>query len=346
MDGITEAAEDPSPSEGEESNEKYYLLPHNSKKSSSYWKYFAEFNPRKHKGFEDKAACKLCFEEKKYKIGTIGRSGGSTSGLKRHLQSHHKKIYEELIGSKKATQMSSKMLVPYLERKKSPRILGVEDMRRHFKLAATSWAISECASFNQFTKPTFRNMFRPFHKNASLITNLDRRSIRDEVERLGRLAEKATQMEMNGRSGLSWTTDHWTSPNDETYTTVTAHYVDDNWKLQSAVLDFKVFSGRTTGERVYDDIISVLKKFSTSTSMVLDTIGITDTTGNMGKMGEYCRQNGRRHAYCTDHNFNRNAQLAFDRKFILHINIFDIHHIMFTYTFHYQRKMSRRLQQP
>jgi len=56
--------------------------------------------------------------------------------------------------------------------------------------------------------------------------------------------------------------------------------------------------------------------------------GITDTTGNMGKMGMYCREHGRRHAYCTDHNFNRNAQLAFDRKLIFHINIFDIHHIM------------------
>ncbi len=43
------------------------------------------------------------------------------------------------------------------------------------------------------------------------------------------------------------------------------------------------------GERVYNDIISVLKKFRTSTSMVLDTIGITDTTGTMGKMSQYCR---------------------------------------------------------
>ena len=86
-------------------------------------------NPRKHKGFEGKAACKLCFDKKKYKVGTIGRSGGSTSGLKRHLQSHHKKSYEKLIGSKKATQTPSKMLVPHLERKKSPPTSGVEDMR-------------------------------------------------------------------------------------------------------------------------------------------------------------------------------------------------------------------------
>jgi len=143
-----------------------------------------------------------------------------------------------------------------------------------------------------------------FNKNARLITNFDRRCIRDEVEKLGRLAEKATEKEMGGRRGVAWTTDHWTSSNDETYTTVTAHYIDDHWKLQSAVLDFKVFSGRTTGEGVYNDIISVLKKFSTSTSVVLDTIGITDTTGNMGKMGMYCRENGRRHAYCTDATLN------------------------------------------
>jgi len=55
--------------------------------------------------------------------------------------------------------------------------------------------------------------------------------------------------------------------------------------------------------------VSVLKKFSTSSSVVLDTIGNTDTTGNMGM---YCRENGRRHTYCTDHNFKRNDQLAFD----------------------------------
>jgi len=98
MDGITEAAKYLSPSEGnqdpskkisrkahvsveeavlsareesseedvecEESNEKRYLCSHNSNKSSNYWKCFVEFNPRKHKGFEGKAACKLCFEKK------------------------------------------------------------------------------------------------------------------------------------------------------------------------------------------------------------------------------------------------------------------------------------------
>jgi hypothetical protein len=31
---------------------------------------------------------------------------------------------------------------------------------------------------------------------------------------------------------------------------------------------------------------------------------------------QFCRENGRRHGYCTDHDFHRNAILAFDRKSI------------------------------
>ena len=113
---------------------------------------------------------------------------------------------------------------------------------------------------------------------------------------------------------IAWTTDHWTGPNDETYSTVTAHFITEDWLMESCVLDFKVFKGRTTGEFIYNDIQSVLGKFHGESTVVLDTIGITDTTGNMGKLGQYCRANGRMHGYCTDHNFHHNAIIAFSRE--------------------------------
>jgi hypothetical protein len=85
--------------------------------------------------------------------------------------------------------------------------------------------------------------------------------------------------------------------------------------MQSACLDFKVFEGSTTGERIYADVRVVLEKFKGETVMMMeDTIGITDTTGNMGVLGRFLRENGHKHAYCTDHNFHLNAKLAFDRK--------------------------------
>ena len=86
--------------------------------------------------------------------------------------------------------------------------------------------------------------------------------------------------------------------------------------LKSAVLDFKNFEGSTTGERIYEDILVVLQKYQgeTEDTIVFDTIGITDTTGNMGKLGKYLRENGKEHGYCTDHNLHLVAKLAFDRE--------------------------------
>ncbi|EJK65737.1 hypothetical protein THAOC_13377, partial [Thalassiosira oceanica] len=43
---------------------------------------------------------------------------------------------------------------------------------------------------------------------------------------------------------------------------------------------------------------------------------LTDTTGSMGVLGRYLRENGKEHGYCTDHNLHRNAirALLFDPK--------------------------------
>ncbi len=68
-------------------------------------------------------------------------------------------------------------------------------------------------------------------------------------------------------------------------------------------LDFSVFTGRTTGDNIYKDIQDVLQKFMGDFEFVQDTIGITDTTGNMGKLGKFLQEAGHEHAYCTDHVF-------------------------------------------
>jgi len=74
---------------------------------------------------------------------------------------------------------------------------------------------------------------------------------------VGRYAWTATQIEMKGRE-VTWTTDHWTGPNDETYSTVTAHFVHENSVLDSCCLDFKIFKGSKFGEAIYEGIQNVL----------------------------------------------------------------------------------------
>ena len=70
------------------------------------------------------------------------------------------------------------------------------------------------------------------------------------------LAEEATQIEMEGKE-VAWTIDRWTGSNDQTYLTVTVHFITANWSYISCVLDLKVFKGTTTGEVVYNDIVQV-----------------------------------------------------------------------------------------
>ena len=136
---------------------------------------------------------------------------------------------------------------------------------------------------------------------------------------MGEFAIEASKKEIRN-GNIAWTSDHWTGLDKVTYTTVTAHWINNRtWTLQSACLDFKVFQGSTTGKLIYEDIVAVLQKYQDAAedTIVLDTIGITDTTGNMGKLGRYLCDNGKEHGYCTDHNLHLVAKLAFEHKIVL-----------------------------
>jgi hypothetical protein len=113
---------------------------------------------------------------------------------------------------------------------------------------------------------------------------------------MGGFAIEATRKDICNHQ-IAWTSDHWMGLDKVTYTTVTAHWINNTtWTLQSACLDFKVFEGSTTGELIYEDIVAALQKYQgeAEDTIVLDTISITDTTGNMGKLGRYLCDNGKK----------------------------------------------------
>jgi hypothetical protein len=188
-----------------------------------------------------------------------------------------------------------------------------------YRTAAATLAIEEGIPFCTFEQPLFLRLFTPLNHESSKIVKLQRIQVKDAVVEMGDYAMEATKREVHNHS-IAWTSDHWMGADKATYTTVTTHWIDDKaWSLRSAVLDFKIFEGSTTGERIYEDVVAVLQKYQgdTKDTIVFDTIGITDTTGNMGKLGKYLRDNGKEHGYCTDHNLHLVALLAFDREYDL-----------------------------
>ena len=122
------------------------------------------------------------------------------------------------------------------------------------------------------------------------------------------MAKDAVGLEMENKTGVSWTSDHWTTTKNETITTTSCHYIE-KWKLLNAMIDFKVHHGRTTGEEIYQDHVAVTNAYSHRPNFAL--MGITDTTGSMGTLGSHLRNNDQEHGYCTDHVLHRNAILAF-----------------------------------
>lgn len=180
-------------------------------------------------------------------------------------------------------------------------------------------------------------MFLPLNKDAERMVNITGKAIRTAILNMGRMAKAATILELTGKK-LSYTLDHWTGPNNWTYGAVTGHHIDPvSWTMYSSLLDFKLFVGRTTGAMIFEDISSVLSQFNRADSVLLadvdnsctssycstpttaaknNMIGVTDTTGNMGKLGEYLRNNGQEHAYCFGHLIHLVAGIAFDRKIV------------------------------
>ena len=297
---------------------------------SRYWQYFLKFDTNVHKDKEEVAVCKICLDGGKHI--ELSTKDGNTSSIIGHIQNIHTSIYDSMQQQKKSEKSNSQQgsesnknsITSFLKPKRSTLVV-----KHLFVKAATASIIDNAFPLSVVEKTSFRRMFLPLNKEAERIVNVNRRAIRISILNMGRMAKAATILELTGKK-LSYTLDHWTGPNNWTYGAATGHHIDPlSWMMCSSLLDFKVFVGRTTGAMIFEDISSVLSQFNRAESMLLaDTdnstysaptaentvMGVTDTTGNMGKLGEYLRDNGQEHAYCFGHLIHLVAGIAFDRK--------------------------------
>lgn len=81
------------------------------------------------------------------------------------------------------------------------------------------------------------------------------------------ISVKKTQMEEKLKrdietTGIAVTHDCWTSINTESYGTVTAHFIDKEWRLKSAVLETRKIVGSHTGEAIAENFKRAQKEWS------------------------------------------------------------------------------------
>ncbi|CAK1582932.1 unnamed protein product [Parnassius mnemosyne] len=135
-----------------------------------------------------------------------------------------------------------------------------------------------------------------------------RRKVKERFEELQLNLKKRLQQ---FSSKMSFTIDGWTSIAGRSYYGVTIHYIDNEWKYRSVVLDFIPSRGRHTGEDIATIFHDCLLEYD-----IIDKIqGITvdNATGNTKFMHELYKQlphfdSDNQHFRCFAHILNLGVQ--------------------------------------
>ena len=85
--------------------------------------------------------------------------------------------------------------------------------------------------------------------------------------------------QVTNTKSFSITTDMWTSMANQSYMSVTAHFVDDEFQLRSALLDTKEFLGAHTGVNIAAELEAVLDEWGLSASNIAAVV--TDNGSNI-----------------------------------------------------------------
>ena len=233
------------------------------KARSSIWNHYSTDN--------HKATCKHCTtvysirdEKKGHKIGT--------SNLWRHMERNHQDLLENSNEKRLLTRGSLVESIP------KPTKDNIEEVLIY-------WIVATNQPFNCVEVPSFRTLITILSQGKHPV-------IKSGTTIKKRLESKYTSMYQEIRdsmgslqSKISFTLDGWTSPNNYGLTSITAHYITNDWKLKNTLLalrEIEVSVGFNIGKLFGE----VLEEFKIDTSKI---IGVTlDNASNNDTFIESC----------------------------------------------------------
>ncbi|KAJ1690355.1 hypothetical protein LUZ63_014510 [Rhynchospora breviuscula] len=97
--------------------------------------------------------------------------------------------------------------------------------------------------------------------NNSLFQEVNRVTIKDECIKVFELEKEKMKKMFKNISRFSLTSDCWTSNQTDRYMSLTAHYVDADWKLQKRIISFFDLAPSHSGEVISDRIIECITEW-------------------------------------------------------------------------------------
>ncbi|XP_045166018.2 E3 SUMO-protein ligase ZBED1-like [Mercenaria mercenaria] len=250
------------------------IFPFPGKVRSTVWAYFGfektkQGPPIKENLNMQSVICKLC--RKSYV------NKGNTTNLQQHLDKHHRHQVD-------LPPESASTPTPKKEKTTQPKIdfqlrpVGNVSLEKKRKLDdhVHKLIVGKALPLSLVDSPFFKNFVKeldPRYKPPS------RYDVQKSLDGKMRQMTVKLQNELPPVGGhLAITHDGWTSCATESYDTVTAHFINSNWELRSAVLQTTKVEGSHTGEHIAER----LKEMVSDWNIPVPTV-VTDNAANERK---------------------------------------------------------------
>ena len=236
------------------------------RKTSKVWVHFhKDKRPSKKEpgNLELKACCNYCEAEYAYE------QGGSTSTVRRHhkvCKNYRNKKAREAI---QATLFFRKTNAPTMDH-------SIEyDQGIIKELVAKMICVHEY-SFRMVEHKWFNILMKSMNPNYQPI---GRKAIKSECMQVFHREKEVLKSLLKGVDSISLTTDLWTSNQTISYMCVVAHYIDEDWKMQTRVLAFIELDPPHSGNVIADALYACVTEWKIEnkiTSVTLDNASNND----------------------------------------------------------------------
>ena len=235
-------------------------------KVTKLWDFFTRSEADK-----DKAICKDC--EK-----TLNCKKGTTSSIRIHLRSMHPELYEEC--ERGEAQLASgyrsgKRLnkddddedagaapapTPKRAKRQVQKYDGDSPRQKDLEAAVVEWMCFANVPFSMMDNKMWRVMMEKF--DPKFICRSRSTYSRDRVPALyadlRKEVDAALDKDLGGQDGIAFTSDLWTSRNNDAYISLTIHYVDKGFRLKRFLISCSPFPGQHTGQLIAEKLDPVI----------------------------------------------------------------------------------------
>lgn len=287
----------------------------NSTKSSAFWRFYHLF-AQDDVSFGS-ACCNICAK-------VIKICGGSTSSLQHHLRIHHKSQYGSLSAKKGYAPVvtavtSASTLIPkqrgtYFKSLKPDKERAMNAVFRSIAL----WAIqNDQISFDIVEDEGFRNVLHQVHVQAKSITEADLAKnvsmqsyqVKQQMRAIANKLKGHMKVQLIGKTTI-FTTNHVVLRDNESYASLTAHFVED-FKIRSLTLNVFLYKKDRAGAV---DIGGRWSSWGLNLSQVPFTVSDTDSKSN--KFSSLLDGiSNTQHLQCIDYDLQEIASIAFQSRF-------------------------------